>query len=98
MARRLSGTVVLRDPATGLPVVIGPADTVPEWAASLITNPGAWAGDSEAADEADEASIPRPDGRAGRDTWAEYAQSIGLEIDDDATKADIKAAVDAAQR
>jgi hypothetical protein len=39
-----------------------------------------------------------PKGNASRDEWASYADSLGVEYDEDAKREDIKAAVDAAQK
>jgi hypothetical protein len=40
---------------------------------------------------------PRTGKGSGKDHWAEYAQRIGVDVDQDASKADIIAAVDAAK-
>lgn len=47
------------------------------------------------ADEPDDEDGP-PRGNAGRDAWAEYADSLGVEYAEDAGREDIKAAVAAA--
>lgn len=41
--------------------------------------------------------VPKPRGNAGRDAWAKYATSKGYEFDQDATRDEIKAAVEAAE-
>jgi len=48
------------------------------------------------ADESDDEG-GRPRGNAGREAWAEYADSLGVEYPEDAKREDIKAAVDAVE-
>ncbi len=72
--------------------VFGPDDEVPSWAQKAITNPDVWDG------EADEPSVlEAPAGNASRDKWAAYAEQEGVEVEDDMTRDDIKAAVDLAK-
>lgn len=40
---------------------------------------------------------PKPRGNAGRDAWAKYAASKGVEFDESASRDDIKAAVEATE-
>lgn len=40
----------------------------------------------------------KPRGNSGRDAWVEYATTLGVEFDGDATREDIKAAIEAAQK
>jgi hypothetical protein len=48
-------------------------------------------------EEAADADRPeRPDGRSTVDAWREYAAAIGVDVAEDATKADIRAAVEEA--
>jgi len=82
----------------------GPDSDVPDDVASRITNPKAWA-DAAAdpvTDEPDpapgddgEASAPPPKGGpgSGRDAWVEYAESLGVVVDEDATRDEIIDAV-----
>lgn len=84
-------------------VVYAPGDDVPAHHAKLITNPKAW-GDGEAPEGESLAPAPAPAGpvappRAGKgsgmDAWVTYAEALGLEVDESATRDDIIAAVDA---
>jgi hypothetical protein len=96
MGRRVKETVGgLRDPETGNTVHFTPDDDVPDWAAEQIDNPDIWAdGD---ADGDDSGEPPRAGKGSGRDAWAAYAESLGVEFDEDATRDDIIAAVDEVQ-
>ena len=54
---KLRANVYVTDPETGLPVFLTPADEVPEWAESQITNPKVIdSGDPEAPVEPEEGS------------------------------------------
>lgn len=82
------------------------AGTVPpEWAVPLITNPDAWADSSGSEAEPGSEPVDTPDGgvdgpppRTGqgssRAAWAEYAESVGVDIDDDMSRDDIIDAID----
>ncbi|MDN4616414.1 hypothetical protein P5G50_18355 [Leifsonia sp. F6_8S_P_1B] len=91
----------------GVPQIFGPGDTVPAWAQKLITNPNAWAGESrpiKAAPAADKpaevkppSEVPPKSGpRATVDAWLSYAAAHQVAVEDDATRKDIIAALDAA--
>lgn len=95
----------------GITHVFTPHDEIPEWAARAITNPKAWAeppqldepGDAEGnGDQGPEQSDPgasaRPAETATKDVWLAYAAVRGLEVAPDATKAQIIAAVTAADQ
>lgn len=93
MARKLNTYVhaVERDDKgnTTQSAVFGPDDDVPSWAQKAITNPDVWDG------EADEpTTLEAPAGNASREKWAAYAEQEGVEVEDDMTRDDIKAAVD----
>lgn len=49
---------------------------------------------SWSAARADESGVPK--GNASRQEWADYADSLGVEYDEDAKREDIKAAIEAA--
>lgn len=51
---------------------------------------------SEVPDPEDDGDPAEPKGNAGRDAWAEYADSLGVEYAEDAKREDIKAAIVAA--
>lgn len=73
----------------GVSHAFGPDDTLPEWAADLITNPDVWEEAPEKSDESDEL----PEGDID-DTWTVkqlkvYAKSEGIDLGDAKTKADI---------
>jgi hypothetical protein len=75
----------------------GPDDEVPaEWA-KLINNPAVWAEAPESEEEPNEAP-PRSGAGSGLEAWRAYAESLGIEIGEDATRDEIIAAVDAAAK
>lgn len=85
----------------GVSVAFGPHDDVPSWAADKITNPKAWDDDPADADQTEPASDrdaadrpPTSGPGSSRGAWAAYAASLGYEIENGATKADIIAAID----
>lgn len=100
MARRLTKTVVVRDPKTFGPKVFHPGDDVPAWAADLITNPTAWSSEEDTEDtpEGDESPpVPPTSGKgSGRDAWAAYANAKGVEVEEDMSRDDIVAACELA--
>ena len=102
MGRRLRTNVHVFD-EHGNALVFGPGDDVPGWVEERTTNPKAWADDEPTPEPEPEPVQPGPDvqqprsGRgSGRDAWAAYAASRGLEVAADAERADIIAAVDEA--
>lgn len=54
---------------------------------------------SDEGDEGDEGepAPSKPRGNSGREAWVEYATALGVEFDVDATREDIKAAIEATQ-
>lgn len=74
--------------------------TPPAWAQAQISNPKAWEGS-----EAPSASAPEPPGDgpppkggagSGKDAWAAYAASKDVDVDQDATRDEIIAALEVA--
>lgn len=59
-----------------------------------VDAPDAEAGD---VDEDGDEIVERPDGRASRDRWAAYAESLDIDVTDDMDKATIRAAVEAVE-
>jgi len=107
MPGRLRSHVHVNDDS-GRTHVFGPGDQVPDWAAQKITNPKAWAqapyADPGGQDEtaAGQGQSPgdqtgRPAASASKDVWAAYASVLGVQIPPGATKAEITAAVEAAE-
>lgn len=80
--------------AVGVPHIFGPGDTIPGWAAKLITNEDAW--DPTSHDT--KAETPKEPNRTGRgsglDDWQSYADTLGIDYPDDAKRDDIIALVD----
>jgi hypothetical protein len=94
MGRRLVANVALRNAETDAVEVFEAGSTLPSWAEKLVTNDAVFEG---GADEAAASEAPPRAGRgSGRDEWAAYASSLGVAFDDDATRDEIVAAVDAA--
>lgn len=91
--------VYLDDPEQpGESVRFLPGDEIPEWAQALITNPNCWVdGELPAAksDDSEPVAPPRAGKGSGRDEWAAYAASLGVEVDAEAGRDDIIAAIDA---
>jgi hypothetical protein len=92
MGRKLASTVVLWDAETQSPIVYEAGTVPPDDVAKLIDNPKAW-GESAAPAEGDDDD--RPAKNANKDTWVEYASSLGVELDEGSTKQDYIDAVDA---
>jgi hypothetical protein len=107
MDRKLAYTVHVEDEEHGRRVLL--AGTVPpSWAAKMI-GPHAYVADDQPGDDQDEdedgdqggagtgGEVKRP-GKSGpgsgRDEWAAYAQSRGLQVGDQMSRNDIMAAVD----
>lgn len=109
MARRLNTTIHVH--VDGASRVYGPADEVPDEVAALITTPGVWADNAEGTDQPDEADnaegtdevpdkvggLPPKQGKgSGVKAWRAYADTKGFETDDDISRDEIIAALDAA--
>lgn len=103
MAGGLVTHVSLRDDV-GNVVSFGPGDDVPAWAKKRITNPRVWEGGEVDIDGADTPDTGQGDGGgvepppmsgagAGRDDWAAYAVSQGVEVSEEWKRADIIAAL-----
>lgn len=79
---------------------IDPDDDLAEWLVEYRSQQEAEAAQSDEGDTSDEGgdgTLEEPAGNASRDEWAAYAESIGVEFDDDAGRNDIRDAVEAAQ-
>lgn len=96
---RLRTTVHVTD-LEGRTRSFGPGEDLPDWAAKQITNPDVWEGelprhlqgeqDPSRPPAATPTGEPPRSGRgSGRDAWAAYAASRGVEVEDDATRDDI---------
>lgn len=98
MDRRLISTVYVLDEHDA-PHAFGPGDVVPAWAAEKITNPDVWAspdvGDGGAPGVPVDGEPPRNGKGSGLVAWIEYAESIGVDVDEDASRDDVIASVDA---
>ena len=90
MGGKLTSTVYLTA-EDGTITSYGPGDTVPADVAKQITNPDVWEGSSSA-----EAPPARSGAGSGKDKWVAYAEANGVTVDDDATRDDVIAAVEAA--
>lgn len=72
-----------------------------EWHTQMLLDEGFIK--SDGADESDEGAVvapeepPRAGEGSGRDVWAAHAAAVGVEHEEDASRADIIAAVDAAK-
>lgn len=101
---KLAGTVHVID-SDNQAHVFGPGDAVPGWAVPLITNPKAWEDGEQptptaSEDEAPAAPAgPTPPPRKGKgssiEAWRAYAAEVGYESDDDATRDEIIATLEA---
>lgn len=112
MPRRLAYNVVKRNPGTGAVEVFEAGTVPPGWAAEMITNDEVWerepqasevdgggAGDGAAPGPTDPPAVapPRHGVGSGRDPWAAYATSLGIQVPDDAGRNDIIVLVEAIQ-
>lgn len=104
---RLAANIAVRNPRTGEVETFTAGSTVPSWAAERITNPDAWASDGPDVgavpaptpdSDTDPEGVPDRPPLAGkgssRASWAAYARSLGIQIDDDMGRDDIVDAVD----
>lgn len=85
--------------ADGSVSVLGAGDEVPDGASvgdHLIGSSASVATETAAVPAAGD-EVTKPRGNAGRDAWAKYAASKGIEFDDDASRDEIKAAVEATE-
>lgn len=91
MAGKLRANVVVGG------VMYGPDSDVPADVAAQITNPKAWAEQPVSEGEGRSVEVPPRAGKgSSREAWAEYAAAVKVDVDDDATRDDIIAAVEAA--
>lgn len=89
MEPRLARTVWVTPPGGVRRVRLPAGSNPPEWAWPLITNPAAWAV-APVADVTDVDGPPPLHGKgSGRDAWASYAESHGVHVAPEATRADI---------
>jgi hypothetical protein len=80
--------------------------TVPDSVAEQITNPKVWLnpepetsdedGDGQSDGQDGDQGSDRPRGNQSRDDWAAYATGRGIAFDENASRDEIRAAVDAA--
>lgn len=90
--RVLTANVALRNPETGQPEVFEEGSVAPSWAADQVDD-HVFAATARAAD----GEVPPKGGAgSGKDAWAAYAASRGVEVDEDATRDDIVAALESA--
>jgi len=80
----------------GTPVVLTAGSEVPKWAADQL---GAHCFGGVADDEGDSADgePPKAGPGSGKAAWAAYAESVGVDVEEDATREDIIAAVETAK-
>lgn len=99
MGRRLGVNIgPLRHPETLQTVTLFAGSEVPEWAAEgLADRDDIWETDEVTSDVADDGDGRPPlSGRgSGKGAWADYAEELGIDVPEDATRDDIVALVDA---
>ena len=79
----------------GTVTVYSAGDEIPAEHVALISNPNVWGVDDvEAPPAAGPVAPPRAGKGSGLDAWVAYAEALGLDVDPDATRDDIIAAVD----
>lgn len=102
MAKKLAVNVLVVG-EDGSPVALLAGDEVPAWAKEQVGD-HCFDGDSNDADDdapelesGEGGGIPPKSGRgSGAQAWADYAQANGVDVDEDASKDDIIAALEAA--
>lgn len=99
--RRLAATVHVHEGEDGVAgTFVFEAGTVPPpWAVALITNPDAWGEtppDVSPGDGGADGVPPRHGAGSSRAAWAAYADTVGVDVDEDMSRDDIIAAVDPA--
>lgn len=100
MARRLNTFVHVH--VDGVSTAYGPGDDVPGAVADLITNTDVWDEDPAAAPPATGEDLAKPSGippKSGKGSdlaaWRAYADANGFETDDDVTREEIIAGLEA---
>lgn len=99
MARTLAKTVHVEHETHGRQMFLA-GSVPPDWAQDFITNPKAWvtSDDDDTEPEGSGGEVKRP-GKSGpgsgREAWVTYAESKGVTVDDQMSRDDIAAAVDA---
>lgn len=101
MRARLARTVWVTPPGKAQRVRLPAGSTPPGWAWPLITNPAAWSIPPQApASSLAEGDAPGPPPMHGKGSsktaWASYAESCGVHVAPESTRADIIAALDQA--
>jgi hypothetical protein len=91
---RIGGQFAVHLMKDGVTQTFMPGDVVPEWAATLITNPNVLAVDDVEGEPSGSSDSPPP--RAGKGSglqpWADYATANGVEFEDGAGRDEIVAA------
>lgn len=87
--------MVVRNPDTLEPVALKAGEPVPDWATDLVhaDNLGTAAASSDTSPEAP-AEPPRAGRGSGLDAWTSYAESLGIDVPDDAQRDDVIDLVD----
>lgn len=91
MGKKLATTVVLWDAELSGPVVLLEGTVPSKEQAAQISNPKAWGDESD-----EEPDDGRPAAGAKKADWEDYADSLGVEYPEGATKQEIVDAIDAA--
>lgn len=88
---RLTANIAVRNPESGQIHFFSVGQEPPAW-----VEVGDHILDSSSAPAVEPAGLDedRPRGNASRDEWAAYAQSLGIEVPEDAGREEIKALVD----
>lgn len=96
----------------GKPFSLGPGPC-PDWAVNYVTFPGVWADDGSDPSRITDSSeseppvevdvqpvveVEKPQQRESKAVWLEYAHSQGIEIPEDATKAEVMEIVNVRER
>lgn len=93
MGKVLNDNTVVRNPATGAPVLLPEGSELPEWAEDLV-------GQHLLVVEAAATSVPSQDEEpplggpgSSREAWAAYAEQLGVAVDDEMSRDDIVDAI-----
>lgn len=94
MAKLNDNTLVLRN---GSPVSLSKGDDVPDWAKDQIGDHLLEGADESADSAASDGAPPKGGAGSGIEAWRAYADKLGVTYDDDTSREDIIAAVEANQ-
>lgn len=98
VARKLTGGVVVRHPVSHDPVFLPEGTDLPDWADGLVGDHVLSGVAVKSAGKGGSSVKPPPQAGkgSGLDEWLRYATQVGVQVEDEASRADVIAAVEGA--